>query len=368
MPQEKRGWVDPDDAPELTKDYFERADLYHGDKLIRRGHPPSENLEMQMHKAIQEIRARAKQALHVPAPPVPTPALLTAKDFDSAVVGPSGGDDAIAVNNAFAAGAPSVRVIGSLNIYSPIIVPDYSLLYAESRLYITKQFDGPMCVLGSWAETYGINWEGNGGAYDGAGILCKENTVRQQLSQTRIMRCRGPCIDMSAYAAGAYSSIGGGELCLIQRYDITLPAIVLPSDEPGTTGVRRILACSGGGGKLVDLAGSNVTEMSFCDTYRLDMSPECRYAVLTHNRFAIPGGEVFKVRGTNHRFGFNTTSQAVHFTADAMGCEYEATNYDAGIVLEQNTQYHQIGYMPLVPAPIDNSGNDTNRVEVTQSI
>jgi uncharacterized protein (DUF4415 family) len=36
-------WVDPDDAPELTKDYFERADLYHGDKLIRRGRPPSEN-------------------------------------------------------------------------------------------------------------------------------------------------------------------------------------------------------------------------------------------------------------------------------------------------------------------------------------
>jgi uncharacterized protein (DUF4415 family) len=35
-------WVDPDDAPELTTDYFERADVYRGDKLIRRGRPPSE--------------------------------------------------------------------------------------------------------------------------------------------------------------------------------------------------------------------------------------------------------------------------------------------------------------------------------------
>ena len=35
--------VDPDDAPELTKEYFERADLYHGGKLIRRGRPPSDN-------------------------------------------------------------------------------------------------------------------------------------------------------------------------------------------------------------------------------------------------------------------------------------------------------------------------------------
>ena len=28
-----------DDAPELTDEWFERADLFHGDKLIRRGRP-----------------------------------------------------------------------------------------------------------------------------------------------------------------------------------------------------------------------------------------------------------------------------------------------------------------------------------------
>ena len=32
-----------DDAPELTSDYFERADVYRGNKLIRRGRPPSEH-------------------------------------------------------------------------------------------------------------------------------------------------------------------------------------------------------------------------------------------------------------------------------------------------------------------------------------
>jgi uncharacterized protein (DUF4415 family) len=36
-------WVDPDEAPELTREYFERADLYRGDKLIRRGRPLSAN-------------------------------------------------------------------------------------------------------------------------------------------------------------------------------------------------------------------------------------------------------------------------------------------------------------------------------------
>jgi uncharacterized protein (DUF4415 family) len=43
-------WIDPDDAPELTDEFFEQADRYIGDKLIRRGRPKA---------------ARPKQALTV---------------------------------------------------------------------------------------------------------------------------------------------------------------------------------------------------------------------------------------------------------------------------------------------------------------
>lgn len=44
MPASKRATrttsLDPaDDAPELTDEFFEEADLYEGDKLIRRGRP-----------------------------------------------------------------------------------------------------------------------------------------------------------------------------------------------------------------------------------------------------------------------------------------------------------------------------------------
>lgn len=35
----KSTWIDPDDAPELTAEWFRSADLYHGTKLIRRGRP-----------------------------------------------------------------------------------------------------------------------------------------------------------------------------------------------------------------------------------------------------------------------------------------------------------------------------------------
>lgn len=32
-------WTDPDDAPELTDDFFECADEFIGDRLVRRGRP-----------------------------------------------------------------------------------------------------------------------------------------------------------------------------------------------------------------------------------------------------------------------------------------------------------------------------------------
>jgi uncharacterized protein (DUF4415 family) len=46
MPTKKRAGekplVDPDDAPELTDEYFRRADVYEGKTLVRRGRPPLE--------------------------------------------------------------------------------------------------------------------------------------------------------------------------------------------------------------------------------------------------------------------------------------------------------------------------------------
>ncbi len=36
----KTPWVDPDDAPELTQEWFAKADLYEGDRLIRKGGRP----------------------------------------------------------------------------------------------------------------------------------------------------------------------------------------------------------------------------------------------------------------------------------------------------------------------------------------
>lgn len=42
-PSTKSTWIDPDDAPELTEEWFQKADLYHGEKLVRRGRPPADS-------------------------------------------------------------------------------------------------------------------------------------------------------------------------------------------------------------------------------------------------------------------------------------------------------------------------------------
>ena len=45
----KKKWKDPDDAPELTREFFLEADVYRGEALVRRGRPP--------------VGARAKEAV-----------------------------------------------------------------------------------------------------------------------------------------------------------------------------------------------------------------------------------------------------------------------------------------------------------------
>lgn len=34
-------WIDSEDAPELTDQWFQKANLYHSEKLVRRGRPKS---------------------------------------------------------------------------------------------------------------------------------------------------------------------------------------------------------------------------------------------------------------------------------------------------------------------------------------
>ena len=41
-PKSAPSWIDPDDAPEITAAWVAEADVFAGDKLVRRGRPPKD--------------------------------------------------------------------------------------------------------------------------------------------------------------------------------------------------------------------------------------------------------------------------------------------------------------------------------------
>lgn len=56
----KPGWVDPDDAPELTDEWFDTADFKIGDKVVRRGRPRGSNKEQISLRLDKEVIAKFK--------------------------------------------------------------------------------------------------------------------------------------------------------------------------------------------------------------------------------------------------------------------------------------------------------------------
>jgi hypothetical protein len=55
----RKPWVDPDDAPELTDEMLDRAEISEGGRIIRPGRPP---LEMQVLNAQLRLASKLKKA------------------------------------------------------------------------------------------------------------------------------------------------------------------------------------------------------------------------------------------------------------------------------------------------------------------
>ena len=58
-------WVDPDDAPELTDEFFDNAEVFHGDTFVRRGpgRPKSDSPKEQISVRLdQDVLAKLREA------------------------------------------------------------------------------------------------------------------------------------------------------------------------------------------------------------------------------------------------------------------------------------------------------------------
>jgi uncharacterized protein (DUF4415 family) len=62
-----KAWSDPDDAPKLTRSFFERAEIREGDKVIRPARRPTLRLDADVAEALrgagEDWRAKANEAL-----------------------------------------------------------------------------------------------------------------------------------------------------------------------------------------------------------------------------------------------------------------------------------------------------------------
>jgi hypothetical protein len=57
----RRKLRDPDDAPEITQEWVDRANLYRGKKLVRRGRPPAAVRKVSKSAARIRKSARSKR-------------------------------------------------------------------------------------------------------------------------------------------------------------------------------------------------------------------------------------------------------------------------------------------------------------------
>lgn len=55
----RKPWVDPDDAPELTDEMLDRAEISEGGRIIRPGRPP---LDIQLRNAQLRLARKLKKA------------------------------------------------------------------------------------------------------------------------------------------------------------------------------------------------------------------------------------------------------------------------------------------------------------------
>ncbi|GGE00103.1 hypothetical protein GCM10011390_18640 [Aureimonas endophytica] len=55
-------WVDPDDAPELDDEWFERADIHENGRLVQRGRPPVAHPKQRVTLRLDEDIASALRA------------------------------------------------------------------------------------------------------------------------------------------------------------------------------------------------------------------------------------------------------------------------------------------------------------------
>jgi hypothetical protein len=156
----------------------------------------------------------------------------------------------------------------------------------------------------------------------------------------------GVCVDMSEPTSGHECNIEG---LLANRTDPSLPAIVLPVSEVTTRGIRRFEDCQAGGARLIDVGGSNLTQLQNCTTFGFTMNDNCNNLKTRDCRFAYHAGQTMQIKGWNHCFRDNHVSAPVTIT----GGGHVVDQYDAGRTLTPGSSQCVVYRYPTCAYTVD---------------
>jgi hypothetical protein len=256
-------------------------------------------------------------------------------DFDSPVVDGSHYDAGKEINSILR-DHDNVRCAADfLSVRTTIRLPPYKVLYTNNPTALIKLTNDPILVLepGGFQQITNLRFEGNADqGYLGPNVLIEPGGGWQRFINISTWRSDGPGILMHEPHSGHMARF---QFCDGSGYRPNVPGIKLPATEGTNGGLRRIIGGSGGGALGVDIAGSNTTMMVFQDTYDFSMNDSSNYGMFIANRFAIPPHKLLEIRGHNHRFGFNTTSQKALIYQPTT--YYDASNSDNGVVKMYST-------------------------------
>jgi hypothetical protein len=239
-----------------------------------------------------------------------------------------------------------VRITGNQDWHgSTIIMPENSVLRDDGFHYVKRaSAGGPLIVMGSFARITGLRFQSNG--HDGTCIKVPSGCNYPVITSVQITPWIGICIDMSEPTSGHECDV---EDVLAFRTNPALPAIVLPASEPTTRGLRRFEDCQAGGAALIDVGGSNLTQLQNCTMFGFVMNDSSNNLKARDCRFAYHPGETMDVRGANHCLRDNHVSAVVNI----YGVGHVVDQYDAGRHLMPGSSQCRVTRYPSAAFTVD---------------
>jgi hypothetical protein len=240
-----------------------------------------------------------------------------------------------------------VRVTGDGAWNQGVVMPEGSVLRFDAPHFVFRGFaGGPLITQLGFASIVGFpRFQANG--HDGTCVYVPSGANFTKMSgDIQITNWIGVAVDMSEPTAGHECSIEG---LLAQRTNPALPAIVLPADETTTRGLRLLRKCQSAGATLIDVGGSNLTQMQYCTMFGFKMNDACDNLKIRDCRFAYHPGETMDIRGANHCFRDNHVSAVVNI----YGQGHVLDQYDAGRTLMPGSSQCRVTRYPTAALTVD---------------